>query len=711
MFEKYLRFILVVLCLCLITGESNSSPLIDYLHLTNSESPEQRVPLPFWTPDTLWGPVRSNDLIAIRFSPHFYDRVITSQDHFIEDQANPHFEFDPIFNAPLIEFPEELEHLRRLADARVEDENGRMVARIHFDGEDGIDIYQYPIGDPDEEELFAHLEAGRHIIYVDGEIEVSGILAGNVTVYSSRDIGLLDNVRYLGAHELTGGFDEDEMQHSLALVAQRNIIVKDTEANGRADGFNEDEDDFDRHSIVINGALIALRGSFTFEHQNDRGDDYQGPTPDERGWIILKGSLAQYTRGYVHRSNHQGTGYRFSRNYDYRFAQNDRLLPPGFEPGADPHVNGNYERLNLDDRHPFFLIDRAVVDVLTVEPGAEMKLRGFQPITVNDSLIIEGTPEQPVRIYPENLNMQPVFRAGPRTYIRMRHVIFEEGVETNFGGMEVAALNCTFGGTSRWTGSTRVDSCFFAAAASFASSDVLRVERSIFEAGMELSGRFDNGLVANNTFVKSRFYGVRIRSFAGLTIENNIAAFNRDGIVNNYYETPVMRYNDVYGNSNDDFVDCEAGAGSISADPLFRNFDRGDYHLLADSPCIDAGSPNSPRDPDGSRADIGAHSFFQDPASTGSRGEIAAAGFALLSAYPNPFNSSSIIRYELPEAGKVIVDIYDANGRRIDNLVDQKLTAGQHKITWDGMNAPSGVYYCRVNAVGQNRAVKLMLIR
>jgi len=53
------------------------------------------------------------------------------------------------------------------------------------------------------------------------------------------------------------------------------------------------------------------------------------------------------------------------------------------------------------------------------------------------------------------------------------------------------------------------------------------------------------------------------------------------------------------------------GDGNIDADPLFVNPDNGDYHLTENSPCIDAGDPESDPDPDGTRADIGAFYFPQ----------------------------------------------------------------------------------------------------
>lgn len=52
---------------------------------------------------------------------------------------------------------------------------------------------------------------------------------------------------------------------------------------------------------------------------------------------------------------------------------------------------------------------------------------------------------------------------------------------------------------------------------------------------------------------------------------------------------------------------------NINAAPIFINPDNGDYHLSADSPCIDAGDPESLRDPDGTRADMGAYYYHQGP--------------------------------------------------------------------------------------------------
>jgi hypothetical protein len=70
-----------------------------------------------------------------------------------------------------------------------------------------------------------------------------------------------------------------------------------------------------------------------------------------------------------------------------------------------------------------------------------------------------------------------------------------------------------------------------------------------------------------------------------------------------------VRYCDIEGGEDGirgDGVNVDWGEGNIDQDPLFANPDSGDFHLTGGSPCIDAGDPESPLDPDISRADMGA---------------------------------------------------------------------------------------------------------
>ena len=85
--------------------------------------------------------------------------------------------------------------------------------------------------------------------------------------------------------------------------------------------------------------------------------------------------------------------------------------------------------------------------------------------------------------------------------------------------------------------------------------------------------------------------------------ENNIIYYNR-----------ATNNPDIYGNVTFNYSCCPnplTGAGNITAEPLFVDPYSFDFHLQEDSPCIDAGDPNNPLDPDGTIADMGALYYDQ----------------------------------------------------------------------------------------------------
>ncbi|HSG29114.1 MAG TPA: carbohydrate-binding protein [Candidatus Krumholzibacterium sp.] len=93
------------------------------------------------------------------------------------------------------------------------------------------------------------------------------------------------------------------------------------------------------------------------------------------------------------------------------------------------------------------------------------------------------------------------------------------------------------------------------------------------------------------------------------------------------------------------------------------------------------------------------------------------SGYALHACYPNPFNPSTTISYDLPEEVAVDLSVYDVTGRLVRKLVDGAFTgAGTHRIVWDGRNeagrvVEAGVYFYRLEAGTFSRTRKMVLMR
>jgi hypothetical protein len=72
--------------------------------------------------------------------------------------------------------------------------------------------------------------------------------------------------------------------------------------------------------------------------------------------------------------------------------------------------------------------------------------------------------------------------------------------------------------------------------------------------------------------------------------------------------------------------------------------------------------------------------------------------YALEQNYPNPFNPSTTIRYQLPNAGHVMLKVYDMLGREVATLVDEMKGTGSYSATFDGARLASGTYIMRLTA-------------
>lgn len=85
--------------------------------------------------------------------------------------------------------------------------------------------------------------------------------------------------------------------------------------------------------------------------------------------------------------------------------------------------------------------------------------------------------------------------------------------------------------------------------------------------------------------------------------------------------------------------------------------------------------------------------------------------FALLQNHPNPFNPSTIIRYDLPMEGLVTIKIYDLLGREVKTLVDEHKSAGSYSVEFDARNLTSGTYFYRLTSGDFTEIKKLILMK
>jgi hypothetical protein len=95
---------------------------------------------------------------------------------------------------------------------------------------------------------------------------------------------------------------------------------------------------------------------------------------------------------------------------------------------------------------------------------------------------------------------------------------------------------------------------------------------------------------------------------------------------------------------------------------------------------------------------------------------ILPAAFDFNQNFPNPFNSSTTLMFDLPEEGYVNLAIYNMLGERITTLVDNEYRAGHHSVTWDSRNASgdrvaSGIYFSILRQGELEKSIKLIYLK
>ncbi|NNF57918.1 MAG: T9SS type A sorting domain-containing protein [Rhodothermaceae bacterium] len=178
-----------------------------------------------------------------------------------------------------------------------------------------------------------------------------------------------------------------------------------------------------------------------------------------------------------------------------------------------------------------------------------------------------------------------------------------------------------------------------------------------------------------------------------------------DATGNVVFNNLVVSGNPIVDEVGTNAVDAASNLTRASTDGLFVDPDAFDYHLIPGSGALEAGvasyqSETAPSDdfdgvprPVGASYDAGAYEGTTPVAAE--PGTVPGA-LVLHRPAPNPFAEHTTLRYEVPEAAHVTLEVFDIRGRRVATLVDAPQQAGAHAIRFEGAALPGGVYLVRL---------------
>jgi hypothetical protein len=85
--------------------------------------------------------------------------------------------------------------------------------------------------------------------------------------------------------------------------------------------------------------------------------------------------------------------------------------------------------------------------------------------------------------------------------------------------------------------------------------------------------------------------------------------------------------------------------------------------------------------------------------------------YALYPAYPNPFNPSTTIEFDLPRRSFVTLNVYNILGQEVSTLIAKQMNPGRYRYIWNAKNLASGIYFYRINANEFHKVKKIILLQ
>ena len=193
------------------------------------------------------------------------------------------------------------------------------------------------------------------VIYVAGTVGVSGVLRGEVTLYATGEVALLDDLKYANDPSL------GRCRDILGIIAGRNAVVLDNSLNtpqvARISGSDRYHSMDETPDVFLHSVIMTLQQSFTAEHYNSGPTSGAncGGTSNGRGCLYVTGGLIQEARGPVGLTNGAGFVKRYS--YD-RCALNN---PPPYFPTTGRFIDNRYYEIDPVSFTVAELFDRLTV--------------------------------------------------------------------------------------------------------------------------------------------------------------------------------------------------------------------------------------------------------------------------------------------------------------------------------------------------------------
>ena len=84
--------------------------------------------------------------------------------------------------------------------------------------------------------------------------------------------------------------------------------------------------------------------------------------------------------------------------------------------------------------------------------------------------------------------------------------------------------------------------------------------------------------------------------------------------------------------------------------------------------------------------------------------------------YPNPFNPTTNIAFEIAESGKTKVEVFNVKGQKIKTLLNENMEIGEHSVIWNGNDSnnkrvSSGIYFYKISINGQQKINKMLMLK